>query len=235
MEMVYIPAGSFLMGSPADMTRSQQETERGWVARFEKPHQVTLTKGFYMARHEVTQAQWEKVMGYNPSLFKNAGPNAPVDSVSWHDCQTFATNAGGGLRLPTEAEWEYIARAGSTSSYPWGDSCNGTEANVDGTNPHGTSTKGPNKQVTTTVGSYSPNAWGLYDTVGNTWEWCSDWYDGGYYAVSPATDPPGPNSGSSRVLRGGSWRSLAINARSSSRVLAPGSRYDGIGFRVVAE
>ena len=206
MELVYIPAGSFLMGSPADTTRSQQETERGWVARFEKPHQVTLTKGFYMARHEVTQAQWEKVMGSNPSLFKNAGPNAPVDSVSWHDCQTFATNAGGGLRLPTEAEWEYACRAGTQGPYA-GDlgETGWYDGNSDGT--------------THPVGLKKPNAWGLYDMHGNVREWCQD-LSSNEYPNEDAMDPTGPAKGDdvgSRILRGGSWADYAFYCRSAAR------------------
>ena len=129
-----------------------------------------------------------------------------------------------------------MARAGSTTAYPWGDSLNGTEANVDGNYPLGTENKGPYKSVTTSVGSYSANRWGLYDTAGNVDEWCSDWYDKEYYASSGSTDPQGPGSGSSRVLRGGSWVVLAFDARSASReYCTPGFRNSAIGFRVVAE
>ncbi len=165
----------------------------------------------------------------------------PMVEISWHGAKAFCDwcsemDPEFNYRLPTEAEWEYMARAGSTSKYPWGDSCNGTEANVDGNNPHGTSTKGPYKQITVTVGSYKPNTWGLYDTAGNVSEWCSDWYEKEYYANSPENDPQGPSSGSSRVSRGGSWDINAFNARSTDRGNnAPVIRYNFIGFRVVAE
>jgi len=132
-----------------------------------------------------------------------------------------------------------MARTGSTKEYPWGDSLNGREANVDGTQPYGTQTQGPHKEVTTKVGTYPPNLWGLYDTVGNVWEWCSDVYDNDYYASSPTSDPVGPTAapGSSRVTRGGSWRNGAVDACSSSRRLrfAFGHHYPDLGFRVVAE
>ncbi len=165
----------------------------------------------------------------------------PMVYVSWHGAKAFSdwcskVDRAFTYRLPTEAEWEYMARAGTTTAYPWGDSCNGSEANVDGNNPFGTSTKGPYKQVTVPVGSYKPNVWGLCDPAGNVYEWCDDWYEKEYYASSPATDPQGPSSGSSRVLRGGSWFSSAIVARSSSRTsYTPVRRHFLVGFRLVAE
>jgi len=206
MELVYIPAGSFLMGSPADTTRSQQETERSWIAKYEKPHPVTLTRGFYMGRHEVTQSQWEQVLGSNPSLFRNVGPTAPVDSVSWHDCQIFATKAAGGLRLPTEAEWEYACRAGTASPYA---------ADLNETGWYDGNSAG----TTHPVGQKKPNAWGLYDMHGNVREWCQD-FSSNEYATEPATDPTGPAKGDdaeSRILRGGSWADYAFYCRSSAR------------------
>jgi formylglycine-generating enzyme required for sulfatase activity len=206
MELVYIPAGSFLMGSPDDTTRSQQETERGWIAKFEKPHQVTLTRGFYMGKHEVTQAQWEQVMGSNLSLFKNVGPRAPVDSVSWHDCQTFATKAGNGLRLPTEAEWEYACRAGTESPYA-------SDLNEMGWYD------GNSAGTTHAVGKKKPNAWGLYDMHGNVREWCQD-FSSNEYPKEDATDPTGPAKGDgeeTRILRGGSWADYAFYCRSAAR------------------
>ena len=205
MEMVYIPAGSFLMGSPADTTPFKPQTERDYLARFEKPHRVTLTRGFYMGKYEVTQAQWEQVMGCNPSLFKNAGREAPVDTVSWDDCQTFCKKAGGGLRLPTEAEWEYACRAGTTGPYA-GDleEMGWYLGNSDGT--------------THVVGRKKPNAWGLYDMHGNVREWCQNFpYN---YPDEAVTDPTGPAKGDeygSRTIRGGSWADYAFFCRSAAR------------------
>ncbi|HQZ68483.1 MAG TPA: SUMF1/EgtB/PvdO family nonheme iron enzyme [Planctomycetaceae bacterium] len=178
----------------------------------------------------------------NTSTTFGKSVDQPMVYVSWHGAKAFCewcskVDLAFTYRLPTEAEWEYMARAGSTTAYPWGDLCNGTEANVDGNHPHGTNTKGPYKQVTVPVGSYKPNAWGLYDTAGNAWEWCNDWYEKDYYANSPANDPQGPSSGSSRVLRGGSWGLNVLNARSSNRnnLYTPDLRNVNIGFRVVAE
>ena len=139
-------------------------------------------------------------------------------------------------RLPWEAEWEYAARAGSRTEFPWGDNCNGTEANIDGDYPFGTEKKGPDLWVTRDVGSYRPNAWGLCDTVGNVWEWCGDWYDSGYYASSPQQDPQGPTSGSGVLCRSGSWNSDGAVARSGNRNYDdPDDSLYGTGFRVVAQ
>jgi formylglycine-generating enzyme required for sulfatase activity len=220
MEFVLIPAGSFIMGH-----------EKG--VNDEKPvHKVTITKPFYLGRYEVTQEQWQAVMGNNPSVFE--GPKNPVEVVSWNDCRDFLAKLNEKLRsggakfgLPTEAQWEYACRAGTTTRYSFGDD----PARLDDY-----AWWGNNAQRTThPVGQKKPNAWGLYDMHGNVWEWCADGYAEDYYAKSPAEDPVGPDSGASRVLRGGSWRDvvtpLAFRCayRDNSR---PDLRLSDSGFRV---
>ncbi|MBE6426941.1 MAG: hypothetical protein E7029_13350 [Planctomycetaceae bacterium] len=223
----WCPPWSFLMGSPSsEPGRESNETQ----------HRVTLTRGFWMLETEVTQAMWKSVMGTDPSYFK--GAQNPVECVSWDDCQEFCRKLSSKLNeevsLPTEAQWEYACRAGTTSAYSFGSSLNGREANCDGRYPCGTSTKGPYLGKTVPVKSYAPNAWGLYDMHGNVWEWCQDWYDSDYYAASPTSDPTGPSSGSSRFVRGGSWINLAQRCRSAYRNgYAPDVRNNGLGFRPV--
>jgi formylglycine-generating enzyme required for sulfatase activity len=194
MEMAYIPAGSFLMGmNPEDKAYPYL---RAYVGGWEAvQHRVTLTKGFYMGKTEVTQALWEKVMGSNPAHFKNAGPEAPVESVSWEDCQNFCQKAGGGLRLPSEAEWEYACRAGTEGLYAGDPEEMGWYlSNSDG--------------APQAVGTKNPNAWGLHDMHGNVWEFCQDFF-GPYDSSGDAvTDPSGPTKAGSppaRVIRGGGW------------------------------
>ena len=219
MEMVWCPAGAFMMGSPSGFLGIGGEVGRWDV---EMQHRVTLTKGFWMAKTGVTQGQWKSVMGSNPSWYK--GDDLPMESVSWEDCQEFCRKAGMGLRLPTEAQWEYACRAGATGDYAgtgklddmgWYEDNSG-----DQTHP---------------VGQKAPNAWGLYDMHGNVWEWCADWYDDGYYEKSPGRDPEGPASGGSRVLRGGCYWNDPRSCRSASRDGDfPGYRRRNYGFRPVA-
>ena len=222
----WCPAGKFMMGSPgSESSRYDDEGPR---------HEVTLTKGFWMLETEVTQAMWKSVTGDNPSHFK--GDNLPVENVSWDDCQKFcrklSSKIGLEISLPTEAQWEYACRAGTITPFSFGSTLNGDNANCDGNYPYGTSTNGQYLQKTAPVKSYAPNAWGLYDMHGNVWEWCQDWKDD--YPSGSVTDPTGPNSGSSRVLRGGCWVSLALSCRSVSRSrLLPDGRNDVVGFRVV--
>jgi formylglycine-generating enzyme required for sulfatase activity len=214
LEMVLVPAGKFMMGSPeSEKDRLKDETQ----------HEVTLTKPFYMGKYEVTQEQWEAVMGKNPSRTK--GAKLPVTKVSWEDCQEFIKKLNkktdGGYRLPTEAEWEYACRAGTTTAYSFGDKITPKDANYDDSKIR--------KPVA--VGSYKPNAFGLYDMHGNVWEWCEDWY--GDYPAGAVTDPKGPAKGEKRVLRGGSFVSYESEARSSNRGSdTPTNRGDSGGFRV---
>ena len=194
-------------------------------------HEVTLTRGFWMLETEVTQAMWESVMGTtvrqqrdkedpNRSMV-GEGPQNPMYYVNWFECKAFceklSSKLGLTVSLPTEAQWEYACRAGTTTAYSFGNSLNGTEANCDGDRPYGTTAKGPYWGKTVPVKSYSPNAWKLYDMHGNVWEWCSDWYGKDYYAESPTSDPTGPNSGSRRVNRSGSWINDAEYCRSAYR------------------
>lgn len=194
MKFAWIPPGRFVMGSPeTEKPRSDEERQ----------HKVTLTKGFYLATHPVTQASWREVMGENPSRFK--GDDRPVENVSWDDCQEFlrkmSNRDGHAYRLPTEAEWEYACRAGTTGKYHFGQSI-GKRARF-------------GSRSTSVVGILPPNGWGLFDVHGNVEEWCADWY--GDYPKGEVVDPQGPQSGEYRVLRGGSWMGEATDVRSAHR------------------
>ncbi len=214
LEMVLVPAGKFMMGSPAsEKGRNENETQ----------HEVTLTKPFYMGKYEVTQEQWFEIMGGNPS--KEKGRMLPVTNVSWNDCQDFIkklnAKTNGGYRLPTEAEWEYACRAGTTTKYSVGDKITPKDANY----------RDSKIGEPVAVGSYKPNAFGLYDMHGNVWEWCEDWKVD--YQAGAVTDPKGPATGERRVLRGGSFNFYVWNTRSSFRFnLSPTSRYLFYGFRL---
>jgi formylglycine-generating enzyme required for sulfatase activity len=214
----WIPSGRFTMGSPtSEPDRSSEEVQ----------HEVVLTRGFFLAETECKQGQWEKVMGGNPSSFK--GSEQPVEQVSWGEAEEYCRKltakqrAEGKLadgwewRLPTEAEWEYAARAG-TAGARYGD--------LDTIAWH----RGNSGSQTHPVKQKKANAWGLYDTMGNVLEWCSDWYGG--YPTGSVIDPTGPSSGSFRVLRGGSWGFVARGARSAYRGWSgPGYRRYDLGFR----
>jgi len=199
LEMMLIPAGKFMMGSPAsEVGRVDNETL----------HEVTLTKPFYMGKYEVTQEQWQVVMGNNPSVTK--GAKMPVTNVSWNDCQEFIkklnAKRNGFYRLPTEAEWEYACRAGTKTAYAFGDTITKDDAHW-GAKQVVESLKG--------VGNYKPNAFGLYDMHGNVWEYCEDWKAD--YPEGAETDPKGAATGEHRVLRGGSYANPESAARSSFR------------------
>jgi len=215
-EMVLIPAGKFKMGSPA--------SEKG-RSDDEKQHEVTLTNPFYLGKYEVTQEQWESVMGKDPNDTK--GAKLPVTDVSWNDCQEFIkklnAKTNGGYRLPTEAEWEYACRAGTTTSYSFGDEITPKDAN------YNESQIGRKPAI---VGSYRPNAFGLYDMHGNVWEWCNDWH--GYLQDGEATDPMGPSTRKGPALRGGSFANVDSVVRSSARLDygGPHSGQDNFGFRL---
>ncbi len=222
-----ISAGTFTMGSPSsELGRGSDEVQ----------HQVTLTNDFYIMTTEVTQKQWTDVMGSNPSYFTACGENCPVERVSWNDIQTFITamNARGEstYRLPTEAEWEYAARAGSTTAFTNGDI---TQAGTDPIDPNldAMGWYGGNANSTThPVAQKQANAWGLYDMHGNVFEWCQDWY--GDYPTTDVTDPTGASTGSYRVLRGGSFSSYALFCRSADRYIGtPGVSGVNVGFRLV--
>lgn len=219
MDFVRIPPGNFMMGCSAGDSECYPE---------EKPaHRVVITRGFEIGRCQVTQAEYEAVMGFNYSYF--TGPNLPVEGVSWEDVKKFCDLLNGKkdgyrYRLPTEAEWEYAARAGDTSPrYAPLDLVAWYRDNAEGkTHP---------------VGEKRPNAFGLHDTLGNVWEWVHDWYGLEYYSQSPGSDPQGPAIGEFRVARGGSWRGVARGlARVSSRyVLKPSVRSIVVGFRCARE
>jgi formylglycine-generating enzyme required for sulfatase activity len=222
LQMVLIPAGEFTMGSP-DSDHSADKDEK-------PQHRVRITKPFYLGKYLVTQAQWEAVMGNDPSLI--GGPKMPVENVSWQDCQRFLEKLNakdgtgyGRFALPTESQWEYACRAGSTARYCFGD---------DESRLGEYAWYGDNSGNTVhPVGEKKPNAWGLYDMHGNIWEWCEDWYDGRYYTKAPMDDPPGPAIGSNHVFRGGCWGDAAGSCRSSNRYsYGPESRGSYLGFRV---
>ncbi len=205
----WIEPGTFLMGSPSDEPERDDD---------ETPHEVTLSKGFWLADTTVTQALWEAVMGENPSHFK--GANRPVENVNWHDAQAFIDKLNGlkaelWLCLPTEGQREYACRAGTTTPFFFGGQISAEWVNFNSTAPYNEGRESEFREQTVEVGSLPPNDWGLYEMHGNVWEWCQDWYGG--YPVGPVVDPQGAVSGASRVLRGGSWFSDGRYCRSACR------------------
>jgi formylglycine-generating enzyme required for sulfatase activity len=251
--LVWIPAGTFTMGSPTNEAQRSSD---------EMQHTVTLTKGFYMGKYPVIQGQYLAVMGSNPSSFKafdsNGNPispdlNRPVETVSWTDASNYCAlltqsdRVAGRIpstweyRLPTEAEREYACRAGTTTAFHFGSAIHAGMANFDDHYEYAAavgdiyfaSPSVPWLARTTTVGSYAPNAFGLYDMHGNVWERCSDRYDGAYYPVSPPENPAGPSIGGYHVARGGSWNIDPVGCRSAARNgFVPSYRNEDVGFRI---
>lgn len=228
MKFVWIPPGTFMMGSP------KEEKERG---SDEKEHKVTLSKGFYMSVFTTTQEQWKAVMGNEPSHFKDE-KNLPVEKVSWNDCQEFIKKLRQKdkklYRLPTEAEWEYACRAGTKTPFHFGETISTDQANYNGgLLPYGDGVKGVFRQKTTPVGSFPANAFGLHDMHGNVWQWCQDIY--GKYSDADEVDPQGPKTGDRYVLRGGSWQLSPLLCRSATRYWhGPNVRNRVCGFRLCA-
>ena len=229
MTFTRIPAGSFIMGSPEDEPlRANDETQ----------HQVTISKDFFMQTTEVTQGQWNVIMGSNPSNFYSCGDNCPVENVSWNDIQVFIkkmnTRNEGTYRLPTEAEWEYSARAGTQTPFSFGLCLTSNQANFDGNHPFSECPKSDFRGTTIPVASFDPNAWGIYDMHGNVTEWCNDRY-GQFYSDS-VTDPIGPTTGSTHVVRGGRWQGGAYLCRSARRAkVTPDYLHIDLGFRLVLD
>jgi formylglycine-generating enzyme required for sulfatase activity len=248
MTLVHIEPGSFLMGSTKEqvdqLMRMFSDLKREWLDREQPSHTIKITRPFYLARHPVTQGQYQAVMGQNPSHF-NGSADLPVESVSWYDAVIFCNKLSeredrmpyyrvdgdtvtilgdNGYRLPTEAEWEYACRAGSSTLYPFGDDASalGDFAWYDANS----------ERKTHAVGQKKPDAWGLHDMLGDVWEWCWDGYDANYYASSPSADPTGAPGAMYRVLRGGSWFNFPGDCRSADRGwYEPSLRDVIVGFR----
>jgi formylglycine-generating enzyme required for sulfatase activity len=259
MKLTLIPAGKFQMGSP------QGEKDRD---ANEPRHEVTISRSFYIGVYEVTQGQYQKLMGaamaggkWNPmnhgarfSAANGGSDDHPMENVLWSQAVEYCKRmsalpeekrAGRRYRLPTEAEWEYACRAGTSTAFHYGAALSSKEANFNGNFPYGSAAQGPYLRKTAKVGSYQPNAWGLYDMHGNVAEWCADYYDPNYYKNSPRADPKGPAKGVLptnyhndfyRVIRGGCWLDEARACRSAYRFRAmPHDAYMLVGFRVVCE
>jgi formylglycine-generating enzyme required for sulfatase activity len=248
MKLAYIAPGKFLMGTSAgdiEIARKGLAFPAGDWDKAEGPqHQVTISKPFYMGVYAVTQGQYEKVMGNNPAANKES-PDHPVEMVNWNDAIEFCRKlsevpeekkAGRIYRLPTEAEWEYACRAGTTTLFHFGNSLSSQKANFNGEQPFGPVPKGPRRGKTVPVGSFDPNPWGLYDMHGNVYQWCLDGQRN--YTPDAVTDPHGPEAVVPRMLRGGDWSGPAWVCRAACRVKTrePAKyRTDRSGFRVVCE
>ncbi len=235
MDFVLIPAGSFIMGSPpGEHHRHKKEMQ----------HRVKISRPFYMQTTEVTLKQWRSLMRRKFFGRRKGKGNSPVVRVSWHDCIKFIKKLNnrneGTYRLPTEAEWEYACRAGTKTAYSWGDSIDCSKAMYDnsvlesGDCLDHVRSRGLAVNRPAPVKSYQPNIWGLYDMHGNVWEWCLDWY--GDYLKGLTVNPRGPDSGTEKVRRGGSWFKHGYSCRSANRAHGhPPTRYKTTGFRLVRE
>jgi formylglycine-generating enzyme required for sulfatase activity len=237
LEMVLIAPGSFQMGCP--------QSESGHIGREWPPHRVTITKPFYLAKYEITQAQWQAVMGSNPGTGYGSGDNHPVYFVSWNDCREFIGRLNrmeqGTFRFPTEAEWEYACRAGTSTRFWFGDAtdCSNVREYCELMDRYmwwgGNNGKQGYPEGAKETGLKKPNPLGLYDISGNVWEWCSDWWE------PPSDrgkqiDPQGPETGNLKIMRGGAWESHALHQRSSDRSpIAPDNKEYGrlTGLRLV--
>lgn len=218
--LVLIPAGEFLMGASAAEAGKEGEVQ----------HRRTIRKPFYLGATEVTQAQWRAVMGSNPSRFQG-DDLLPVEQVSWSDCQEFLQKAGGGLRLPSEAEWEYACRAGATTPFSFGATITPEQANYNGNFPYGEARPGLYREKTVPAGSLPGNAWGLHEMHGNVWEWCAD---GAAAYPASGTEEPAAAAGARR-MRGGGWGSNANYCRAAFRDSGgPGFRNSLLGLRLAS-
>jgi uncharacterized protein (TIGR02996 family) len=248
MRLALIPAGRFRMGSPLG--------ERKRLSPEGPMHEVEITRPFYLGVFPVTQEQFRRVRELRPSWFGPTGQgsdrvqgldtaNFPIEMVSWHDavayCQALSrrsaeARAGRRYRLPTEAEWEYACRAGTMTPYHFGTTASSDQANFDGKGPDGGAAAGADLHRPSTVGSYQPNAFGLYDMHGNVWEWVADRFARDYYSARAQRDPTGPKRGDERMVRGGSWSNRSSVCRSATRGwIRPGTMDNETGFRVVCE
>lgn len=217
MEFILISSGSFTMGSGESVGDSDEMPV----------HKVTISRSFYLGKYEVTQEQWAEIMGNNPSEFK--GNKNPVENVSWNDCQIFlkklSEKVGKELELPTEAQWEYSSRAGTTTKWSFGD-------NEESAGDYGWIDINSDKE-THPIGSKKPNQWGIYDMYGNVQEWCADWY-ANPYSKGDSKDPTGPELGQAKVIRGGGWGAIPDDVRSSCRNCnGVDGKNNGIGLRCV--
>ena len=232
LEMVWIEAGTFQMGSPS--SESGRDSDEGPV------HGVTISQGFYLGKYEVTQGQWERVMSTRPWQGQDnvrSGSDYPAVYVSWEDAQEFIRRLNVSLgqnvyRLPTEAEWEYACRAGTTTRWSFGDD----ESQLTHYAWYRDNARDVGEQYGHLIGTKRANPYGLYDMYGNVWEWVQDWYAENYYSSSPSVDPQGPSSGSDRVVRGGSFRLYAHYVRSASRAYSsPSNHVYSVGFRLLRQ
>ncbi|MGB8227082.1 MAG: formylglycine-generating enzyme family protein [Sedimentisphaerales bacterium] len=229
LAVVFIPAGEFDMGSPMDELKRDSD---------EAQHHIKLTKAFYIGKFEVTQLQYRVIMSENPSKF--GGDKLPVENVNWYEAMRFlkklSDKTGMKFRLPTEAEWEYACRAGTKTAFNTGTTLDSDIANYDASEPYADGIIGKYLKRTTEVGSYPPNAFGLFDMHGNVWELCSDIFDNEYYKVTPLVDPKGPAEGKPKVIRGGAWNEYAYKCRSADRNHRwPKTNESIIGFRLVLD
>ena len=221
LKLVLIPAGKFIMGAPA--------TEFSPYKNEGPQHEVTISRPFYMGIYHVTQQQYQHIMGNNRSLFKD--PDNPMEMVSWDDavefCKKVSQKTGKTVRLPTEAEWEYACRAGSTTRFSYGEDDKNFTQLGDYAWYAGNSDKKSHP-----VGLKKPNDWGLHEMHGNEWQWCADWF--APYTDAKAIDPEGPASGTHRIVRGGCWFAAGGRCRSAFRMaMTSNQRHNDIGFRVV--